>query len=254
MHWGFRHPEAQPDADERRCSSDDEDIAPSIFYACKAGGPCRKGNDNGADRPETFEHDEPTAAIFGGKEFGHHRIVDRQCSADCHARHEAQEEQNTETRRKCRKQSENGIAGDSDQKHATATVFIRQSSEHSCTDQHAEKEQRAGLQCLWDGQAKSLCNGSTSKADRQHLHGVGGPDKAKHTQKTALKCARTRLIERLFDGNFHAATCPLLPAEDMLPFTAPTMGCCQSPFSDIARSFACKYSQKLSAWAGSAAS
>ncbi len=254
MHRGFRHPEAQPDADKSGGCRDDEDIAPCILDARETCRPGRKRNDNRADRPEAFQHHEPAATVPRGQEFRHHRVIDRQGSTHCHTRHEAQGKQNAEIWRKCRKQPEHGIAGDGNQKHAATTVFVRQPAECGSTDQHAEEKQRAGLQGLRDGEPECPRDGCAGKADRQHLHGVGGPDQTEHAQKTALKCARTCLIERLFNGNFHAAMCPLLPAEDMLPFTALTAGCCQSPFSDIARSFACKYSQKLSAWAGSAAS
>lgn len=153
-----------------------------------------------------------------------------------------------------KKQSENGIAGDSDQKHTAATVFIRQSPEDRRADQHAKEEQRAGLQCLWTVRPKVFAMAAPVKPTASTCRVSAAQTRPNTPRRPRSKRTCTRLIERLFDGNFHAVMCPLLPAEDMPLFTAPTMGCCQSPLSDIARSFACKYSQKLSAWAGSAAS
>src|SRR5690606_29597355 len=120
--------------------------------------------------------------------------------------------------RECRKQPEHRVASDGNQKHAAATIFIGQPSKHGGADQHTEEEQRTGLQRLWYRQPERLCNGSAGKAHGQNLHGIGSPDKPEYAEKTPLECARTCLIERLFDGNFHAAICSLLSAEDVRVF------------------------------------
>lgn len=103
----------------------------------KAGNPGGDGDDDRANGPEAFEHDQPAAAIFGRQELGHHGVVDGERATDGNAGHEAQEEQDEQVWRKDREQAENGVAGHGDDEDTTAAEAIGETAKEAGADQHA---------------------------------------------------------------------------------------------------------------------
>ncbi|MCY1300746.1 hypothetical protein D9M70_503240 [compost metagenome] len=192
----FRNEEAQSEAEHRRDGRDRENVAPCVREFRERNEPCRHRHDQRSDGPEPLEHDEPATAASGRQELRHHGIVDRQGTSDCSTREETQEQKDAKAGCEDRQHAEDGIAGHGDDQHPPATNPIGKPTKTNRSDQHAEKEQGTGLECLRNRQAERRGDGGCRETNGKNLHGISRPDQAEDANQAVLIGSRAGAVER----------------------------------------------------------
>ena len=166
--------------------------------------PCGQRDRDGADRPEPLQPDQPAATVLGRQELGHHGVIDGQCAAHCHAGQKAQHQKRGEIGCKDRGQTEERIATHRQQQHLAPADAVGDAPKQRRAGEHAQKEQRAGLQRLRHAQAEAGRDRGDGKADGDDLHRIRRPDQSEYAQKPPLKAPGTALRQGLVDGQGHA--------------------------------------------------